>query len=112
MARTKGKMRSVAEMRALISAQEESGKSIKTFCQEQGIGIWIFSYWRRRLRDLDKKSRVRSTLAEVKIAKDHPGKKSLGNDLKVTVHEDFEVSIPADFDVEHLKALLLVPKSC
>jgi len=112
MARQKGKTRTATEMRKLVSAQIESGKSIKSFCQEREIGVWIFGYWRKRLRDLDNKSTAQQRFAEVKISKDRTRKSSSAADLKVTVHQNFEVSIPADFDAEHLKSVLWVLKSC
>ena len=34
----------------LIAKQEASGKTIRTFCQEQGVGDHCFYYWRKRLQ--------------------------------------------------------------
>ncbi|OFC54752.1 hypothetical protein BAE30_10965 [Acidithiobacillus caldus] len=35
---------------SLVSAQESSGLSIPQFCQEQGVVLSQFYYWRQRLR--------------------------------------------------------------
>jgi putative transposase len=34
----------------LIAEQETSGQTIRTFCQEQGVGDNSFYYWRKRLQ--------------------------------------------------------------
>lgn len=34
----------------LIAEQEASGQSIRTFCQEKGVGDHSFYYWRKRLQ--------------------------------------------------------------
>ena len=36
--------------RKLITEQERSGKTIRAFCEQRGIGDHCFYYWRRRLR--------------------------------------------------------------
>ncbi len=33
-----------------IEQQQASGKSIKAYCQEAGVKVWQFSYWRGVLR--------------------------------------------------------------
>ena len=34
----------------LIAEQEASGQSIRTFCQEKGLGDHSFYYWRKKLQ--------------------------------------------------------------
>ncbi|MEY2341426.1 hypothetical protein AB4090_04865 [Acidithiobacillus sp. IBUN Pt1247-S3] len=34
-----------------VRAQEESGLSVRQFCEQQGLSLPQFYYWRRRLRE-------------------------------------------------------------
>lgn len=56
-----------------IVQQEQSGQSVRTFCQDQGLGEHSFYYWRKRLRE--EIAPVRFALLETKPAteaKPHP----------------------------------------
>lgn len=112
MAKPGGKKRTAKAMRELIAAQEQSGKSIKSFCAENEIGVWVFTYWKKRLREMKDKSDSIAPFAEVKVSNDRLGKAESSVNLKVKVQQDFEVSIPSDFDAEHLKSVLQVLKTC
>lgn len=41
------------KMADLISAQAESGKTKKAYCEEQGISLPRFYYWQRRLSEIE-----------------------------------------------------------
>jgi transposase-like protein len=52
--------------RQRIAQQEQSGQSIRAFCQSASIGAHAFYYWRQRLRE--KKTPVRFALLQTKAA--------------------------------------------
>jgi transposase-like protein len=54
--------------RQRIAQQEQSGQSIRAFCQGESIGAQAFYYWRQRLRE--KKAPVRFALLQTKPASD------------------------------------------
>lgn len=48
-ARGVGLYRTADEWKAFIEQQAGSGKSIKEYCLEHGVGLHCFYYWRKRL---------------------------------------------------------------
>ena len=112
MPQAKHRTRTVKEMRKVIADQEASGKTLKDFCKDTGIGIWILSYWRKRLKSLDRETSSPS-FAEVKITSKPPEKRtSHRTEFKVQIGDTFEVSVPSSFDGPSLKSLVEVLKSC
>ena len=100
------KSRNASEMRALIAAQQSSGKTAKQFCQENDLKRWTFSYWKCRLRELDAKA-ARKRFVEVK-AKPKPPAPS----LKVLINSELKIEVPSSFDSKALRALVEVLKTC
>ena len=42
--------RSRSQWQQLMTAQQASGLSQKVFCQQEGISVAIFGYWKRKLK--------------------------------------------------------------
>jgi transposase-like protein len=72
-----------------IGQQEQSGQSIRTFCQNEGLGEHSFYYWRKRLRE--ETAPVRFALLETKATtedKPHP--------MELVLTSGDHLLIPAD----------------
>ena len=55
------------KMADMISAQAESGKTKKAFCEEQGIPLPRFYYWQRRLSEIEQSDAMDSGFTALKV---------------------------------------------
>jgi transposase-like protein len=102
----------LAKWRSLVAEQEQSGQSVAAFCQTRELVQSQLIYWKRRLREAERRPFV-----EVQLAK--PGAESrvraraLGSPtIEVRLKNGRSLLVAAGFDAHHLQALLAVVESC
>ena len=105
------KRRSAKEMRVVLAAQESSGLSVKSFCEEQGLNSWTLSYWRRRFRDLEAKKAAKH-FAPVLVKPKPSAKPSPVGHFRITLVNSIGLEVPASFDERSLRSLVGVLRSC
>jgi len=75
-----------AEMRRVLEEYAASGVSRREFCQQRGIGLTTFDYWRRVHAIKPPKSARRPHMVAVKVAHAEPAadfRLSLGNGRRI-----------------------------
>lgn len=102
----------LAKWRALVAEQEQSGQSVAAFCQKRELVQSQLIYWKRRLREAERRPFVEVQLAQ-------PGTESrvraraLGSSsIEVRLKNGRSLMVGASFDARHLRALLAVVESC
>ena len=86
-----GKQAGIREQwRQRVGEQEQSGLSVRAYCQEHSLGEYSFYSWRRRLRDKDAAGAVSFALVESKAVKAEPGM------LELVLGEGERLRIPCD----------------
>ena len=93
----------------LLALREESEKSLKAFCEEFGVAVHQFYYWRKRLREEPKTQGRRGEFVEVELAEvedSDGGDSGLALDLK-----HLNLRVERDFDEATLRRVLRVAAS-
>jgi hypothetical protein len=75
--------------RQRIAQQDESGQSVRVFCNEQGLGEHTFHLWRQRLRK--ESTPVRFTLVEAK-----PAGETTSQPMELVLASGDRLRIPVD----------------
>jgi hypothetical protein len=89
--------------RKLVSAQARSEQSVAVYCGERGLKDWQFYAWKKRLREAEA-----AKFVEVKLASAGPDKKAGAPAIEVRLGNGRSLVVGAEFDVDHLQALLAV----
>ena len=84
---------------ALIEEQKRSGKTVKAFCREKGVHYSGFYRFKKRQSS--------QKLVEVPVKKTET---SRGESITI-IYRDYTISVPPDFNNEHLRELLNVVKA-
>jgi len=72
--------------------------TVKSFCEDYGIAVWQFYYWKKRLSSKAECSRA---FSEVKLSESHsPGIRLVAGSI--------EICLDRDFDADFLKKVLRV----
>jgi transposase-like protein len=75
--------------RQRLAQQEQSGRSVRAFCQSESIAEHAFYYWRQRLRE--KKKPVRFALLQTK-----PSSESTPSSIELVLAGGDRLHIPND----------------
>lgn len=88
--------------RQLIARQELSGRSIATFCQNEGVSPGSFYNWRRRLAEREQEGRQAAGFVAVPIST------SPADPCEVVLANGRRVVVPVRFDARSLGAIIAV----
>ena len=83
-----------------IAAQQRSGMSVKQFCKEQGLPVWAFYAWRKRLQE---KGPVRFALVERRATRQERTAEAA---LELVLPTGERLRIGAGVDTATLRAVL------
>ena len=97
--------RTRGEWQELISKQEESGKSIASFCREVGVGHKRFYYWRHRIQEPQR------GFLEVKVS-DGAELAAEDNWCEVVLANGRRLRVPPGYDMSELQRLVLAVEGC
>ncbi len=95
---------------SLVAEQEKSGQSQKEFCNQHGLVLSQFVYHRCSKNKSKTTHAVQSVLKPVKVISKEPSTPS--GDIRLSLPNGFQCSIPCSFDVIQLKRLVEVLISC
>ena len=96
-----------AKWRALVGEQEQSGRSVASFCRERGLRSGQFFAWKKRLRDSEAAKFVAMEVTPVAGA-GKPAWGMPGGAIEVRLGSGRSLVEERGFDAHHLRALLLV----
>ena len=91
-------------MAALIREQEQSGDSIKAFCQSQGVSQPSYFAWRKKLA-LGKHTNARADFVPVRVVPDTPVQPS---GIEIVLSRGRRVRVEPGFDRQLLSDVLSV----
>ena len=98
--------RSREAMRLMYGRFEQSDKTIKTFCESEGINIHTFQYWRHKFKKPLLKKGVSST-SKAGFQEIRRSAVSSGGVIRIRFLNQTEVELPAAaYSLESLKELL------
>jgi hypothetical protein len=97
-----------AKWRNLISEHGRSGQSVAAFCRERGLANSHFFYWKKRLREAATPPFVALQIANAKPAPVHA---LWSTSIEVRLSHGRSLVVGANFDADHLRALLAVLES-
>jgi transposase-like protein len=95
-----------AKWKELVSAQGQSGQTVKAFCLERGIRDSLFYDWKKRLRESEMEKFV-----EVKVIRaEERAQRSVfsGKPIEVRLNNGRSLMVEPGVDASHLRALLAV----
>lgn len=100
--------KSQPDWKSLIAEQENSGLSQKEFCNQRGLVLSQFVYYRCSSRNRNKNIQTdKPALKPVKvIGNENPG------DIQLTLPNGFQCSFPSSLDMNQIKRLVEVLLSC
>lgn len=90
--------------RRVIREQQQSGISIKAFCQSRGVSQPAYFVWRKRLA-LDKRTNAPSGFVPIHVAPDTPVRSS---GVEIVLDRDRRVRVEPGFDRQLLSDVLSV----
>jgi len=94
-----------AERHRLVAEYEQSGKSIKAFCEERGISYWI-------LQERIKKSK-REERGEIELRfKEIPLLSSVEDQYVITLLSGRSLKVPAAFQEKSVEQLIGILERC
>ena len=88
------------QWRERLAAQKRSGSSVKQFCKEQGLPVWAFYAWRKRLQE---KGPVRFALVERRATRQERTAEAA---LELVLPTGERLRIGAGVDTATLRAVL------
>ena len=94
----------------LIAEQEKSGLSQKEFCNQRGLVLSQFVYYRCSKNKSKKIQTAESVLKPVKVISKEPPAAS--GDIRLSLPNGFQCSFPCSFDAIQVKRLVEVLLSC
>lgn len=101
-----------AKWKALISEQEQSGKSQKKFCEERGLVLSQFVYYRSMLKPRAPKQLNQETLIPITIKNPlTPTNKNI-SEIRISLPNGFQCAISSATDILYVKRLMEVLSSC
>jgi hypothetical protein len=94
-----------------VEQQEKSGLSQKDFCQQQGLVLSQFVYYRCLLKNKEKEKVAKKTsFQSVKLVNQEPTSKS--EEIRLTLPNGFQCAFPAHLEAARLKQLVEVLLAC
>jgi len=81
---------------------QQSGKTQAAYCEQQGLNLKTFAYWRHRLKKADS-----TTVRLVELPAEAP-RQAEGSAIRVVVDEQFAIEIADDFSPATLSHVLEV----
>ena len=95
-----------ARWRGVRNEWAGSGLSKAAFCREQGVPVWQFYYWQRRLQELAAAAASEAPgFAEVSASADRD------SGVRLRLHEGLVVELEPGFDAGTLRAVLALVES-
>ena len=64
------RQRQFNEWSVIVQECEESGLSVRAYCEQRGIGVKTYYYWRKKLRELSSKS-AQPEIVQVEVPVQH-----------------------------------------
>ena len=100
--------KSQPDWKSLIAEQENSGLSQKEFCNQRGLVLSQFVYYRCSSRKKDKNIQTaKPALKPVKVIGNE-----IQGDIRLSLPNGFQCSFPCSFDMDQIKRLVEVLLSC
>lgn len=103
-----------AYYRELLSEQESSGQSLRSFARARGLSAWTLYGWRARLgrtRARRSRSAAGSPTPEL-VAVDVVGRESPAREIEVVLADGVRVRVAYDVSLERLVAMVQALRSC
>ena len=100
------------EMREVLSELEDSGESVKTFCERKHISTWAIYHWRRRLREGSAGRPVRDQQPALLPIRVIDGKESELAPYEIGLRSGRTIKVKPGFSSSELERLLQVLEQC
>lgn len=86
-----------------IESWKQSGKTQSDFCRDNGLGIKVFGYWKRKLCS---KRAAAVGLVPVSIKRPYPAFANTGASLRVIVGSGYGIDVGDGFNPDTLRRLI------
>lgn len=101
-------IKSQSDWKSLIAEQENSGLSQKEFCNQRGIVLSQFVYYRCSSKNKDKNTQTtKPALKPVKVVDNESH-----GDIRLSLPNEFQCSFPCSLDMNQIRRLVEVLLSC
>lgn len=98
-----------AKWRGLVCEQVDSGLSVAAFCTQRGLRAWQFYEWKKRVKEPET-----ARFVEVRVAapaEPERSREERSHAIEVRLRTGRSLIVGPGFNVDHLRALLLVLES-
>ena len=95
----KGKPKGASEWRQIVALFDESGLSLKEFCEERGINTWTLRDWRKRV------AAESGSFVEVALP-------AAGAEYAVILRNGRELKVSGSFSEKRVRQLIAVLEQC
>jgi len=102
-----------AYYRAVLSEQESSGQSLRSFARARELSAWTLYGWRARLgRTRARRSRTAGETTPALVAVDVVGRDAPPREIEVVLADGVRVRVAHDVSLERLVAMVQALRSC
>jgi len=99
------------DWKTLVSEQEISGLSQKEFCNQRGLELAQFVYYRCRLKNKEKEAQIsQPSFKPVKVVSKEAA--HAAGDIRLSLPNGFQFTFPCHLDSAQVKRLVEVLLSC
>ena len=94
--------------RKVVTRQRGSGLSIKTFCQQEGVAVASFYYWKRRIREQGSEHPPAVQFAPVRVVAEQPACSERGGVIEIRLSRARRIRLRGPVDLQQLALVVAV----
>ena len=94
--------------RKVLARQRGSGLSVKGFCQQEGLAVASFYYWKRRIREQGSEHQPAVQFAPVRVVAQEPARSEAGGVIEIRLSRARRIRLRGPVDSQQLAAVVAV----
>jgi hypothetical protein len=94
--------------RKVVARQRGSGLSVKGFCQQEGVAVASFFYWKRRIREQGSDPQPAVQFAPVRVVAQEPARSETGGVIEIRLSRARRIRLRGPVDSQQLATVVAV----